>query len=151
MTLQLESYLGNPIESLSPLVTEFEKITKTFKLCSEQDFAGMKYNEILVCLKDDKRIESIFVNFPFIITAFEYTNIISNYGSPDNCIVKDKLETVSKSDSFNQSLVKRNYSTKEVEFKDKPLCMLWNKNDYTLKIMFYYEQNGMQLIFSSKY
>lgn len=155
MTLKIETFLGEPLESLASFVINFDNpsIFKTFKLRSEHDFCGLKYKQISVSITVDNMIKTISVTFPFIINSSEFDTITSCHGSPDNSFVNDKLLTENNSennaDGFGQELVKRTYSTKEVGLEGKPVFMLWNKKHFNIKIMFYHEHNGMQLIFGT--
>lgn len=165
VNIELEKYIGKIIEEL----IQFGDIDKSFKninfspelnnyrildLKSEEEFCGMSFNRLQITLDDNQIVQELSTVFPVIVDRLFYNKIITYYGYPNTIQVIDKLIKEKKSenniecnDGFNQSLKKRFFTTKEGKFENKPIFILWKKENYDIKLMFYYKENATQLTF----
>lgn len=163
MRLQLEKFIGKPIKEFA----RFGELEKPFQnhdffdelknrqsviLKSEEAIGGMSYNKLEVVLDDNEKIKELYTAFPEIIGRFFYDNMITHYGLPNTILGHDKILNESKRDNiyisgFYQNLSKRSYSLKEVSFGEKPIIIIWKRQNFDIKMMFYYKENATQLAF----
>ena len=165
LNIALEKYIGKQIEEL----IQFGDIDKTFNkidllpnqnnyrildLKSVEEFCGMSFNRLQITLDGNRIVQELSTAFPVIIDWLFYDKMIKCYGYPNTIQVIDKLIKEKKTENnieynggFNQSLKKRFVTTKEGEFENKPIFILWKKENYDIKLMFYYKENATQLTF----
>ena len=156
MNLELEKFIGKPIHEVLKL-GEIDIKGENFyalKLKNNGEFFGLPYSKLTVSTNINKIVELLYVVFPETLNKSFYNEMIKCYGSPNNILANDKLISESKTENykgedgaFNQNVIKRSYSMKEVNFEDKPILIIWKKSYYQIEMRFYYKENGTQLTF----
>lgn len=164
MNLKLEDFICKSVQKLTPF-GEFHKVNddlkevftllknkKTFILKPVTEFCGKTYERLEINLDDNQMVKDISTAFPEIVDRIFYDKMIKYYGVPSNILAYDKLISESKSNdfgagSFNQNLSKRSFSLKEASFDEKPVFIIWKKEYYDIKMMFYYKEKITGLTF----
>lgn len=89
------------------------------------------------------------------IIDFKFYNLfVDNYGKPSNRFVKTGNSSVNKSaeddesKSLKQKLKQTFFETKEGEFEDKPSGVFLEKENYTIKIIVFYDENFSSITFA---
>lgn len=165
VNMEIEKFIEKPIEELIH-IGDIDKPSKkidfspelknygNLNLKSDEAFCEMSFNRLQIIFDDNQIIHELSTAFPVIVDTFFYNKMITHYGYPNTIQVIDKINEAKESenniknkDDFHQILKKHFITTKEGKFEDKPFWVLWKKENYDIKLMFYYKQNATQLTF----
>ncbi|MEW7277511.1 hypothetical protein ABW636_02820 [Aquimarina sp. 2201CG1-2-11] len=118
------------------------------------DFYGMYSHALSVETDKNDTVEEITIHFGKVINRQFYDLFVEKYGEPIHIYVLSDLKVVSKIDSqesndpFHQNLTKREGDLIKGTFDDKPLFMIWEKDDFYIQAFMRYEQNISEITFS---
>lgn len=155
MLIRFEEFIGNDIALMPGFRCIFSEDDHSYYLKSQPDLKlyNTAYGTLKAITDTNKSIESVLISFSEILDSSIYNEMIKTYGYPNSILGIDELLSESRSDSeegdeFKQTLTKRDYSMKDVDYNDQPSLVFWNKGSYEIKIMFNYVQNWTQLVFT---
>lgn len=160
---RFEKLLGNHISiAVKAIGNDFENklYAKSFYYIPngfiKKDFHGMSYNMITILPNEKNIVQSISIHFEQLISLQLYNSLIEKYGIPDSIqIIKDKQlesESIIKDDNgkISEILRKSNFDLKEGSFEDKPLYIIWRKENFKIVAFQRHKQNISEIIFSLK-
>jgi len=114
-------------------------------------FKGIPYNIISLRIDEKDFVQSLTLHSNKLLTSNMYKSLIEEYGRPDSIQIIDttKIKEIksSVSSNFKQELKKVEFKTRDGSFEDKPIFILWNKQNYQLKLFFRYELNKCEITF----
>jgi len=114
-------------------------------------FYGMSYNLISIITDNNENIINITIHFNSIINRNFYNQFIVDYGLPNSIIVLDNfkflndLKKVNEKKIFNSSKVI--LDTKEGNFDDNPLFIIWKNANVNIKTLTKFEKDLTELTF----
>ena len=100
-------------------------------------------------------VESVTVYFRKIIDHSFYNSFVGNYGAPNSIQVIENRrrtsETLIKDETgkTTQTLTKNIFDLREGTFEENPLHIIWEKDDYQIKVFLRHEQSVSEITFSS--
>lgn len=101
--------------------------------------------------KKDDIIDAITFYFKEIINDSFYNAFINDFGIPDSIQVVENIKIISEGENeeagFNQYLRKSFIETREGGFEEKPFYMIWNKENYQIKILLNHKLNITTITF----
>ncbi len=166
-TIKFEQLLGNYVLDIenaigSNLVKQnFKKANITFYSNSDLldiNFYGIASNHITVQIDQKEVVRSISIHFPKVIDREFYDLFVKKYGNPKHTYIMSNMkEIISKEDnsqnnkndlSFHQNLRKREGDLIEGTFDDKPLFMIWEKENFYIQAFLRHKQNISEVMFS---
>ncbi|WP_422860237.1 hypothetical protein ACOKFD_04990 [Flagellimonas sp. S174] len=117
-----------------------------FVQSDDEIFSKADIRGIIITTDDNDTVERIMVDFKTVMDEDLFLDIVKQYGTPHKMFCKDTLlyENSGSLDGleFNES----DYSLKECGFENKPVCIVWKKDEIKLKFTMAYEPHKMQLI-----
>ncbi|WP_418639611.1 hypothetical protein [Winogradskyella sp.] len=159
--IDFENLLGKHI------LTVEEKIGKNFEnTLSDKNFYyiqnelikkelyAMPYNCLTILTNENDTVQSISVHFREVINRQFYDSFNKDYGKPNSILVIENRKTISKTitkdknGNIIQSLRKGEFDLREGNFEEKPLYIIWKKEDYQIKAFLRHKQNMSELTFS---
>lgn len=146
----VKSVIGNDFENKIFGEIFYYIIDENFK----KDLIGMPITSLTILSNDKHIIESVSVHFPTLITEDFYEKLIQLYGSPNEIKIIDKRTEVSREfisdEDFGQIVTKNDIELKNGSFKENPLFIIWEKENFTLKIFMRHKQGISEMTFKSK-
>ncbi|WP_346880774.1 hypothetical protein [uncultured Algibacter sp.] len=118
------------------------------------DFFGMECSHITLLTDDKDMLQSISIHFPKILNRKFYDLFIKKCGNPDNIQVIENRKIESKSfvkddnGKVVQTLRKSTFDLREGSFEEKPLYIIWKKDNYEIKAFLRHKQNISEITFS---
>lgn len=122
----------------------------------EEDYYGIPYKHLSLTTDENDTTETITVHFFEVINRKFYDSFMGTYGKPDSILVMHNPKNISKqtvTDTINnltQEIVKREFDLREGTFEEKPLYIIWEKDNYQVKAFLRHKQNISEIIFSVK-
>lgn len=119
----------------------------------KKDFFGMYYNQIIIHTDNYEVIKSITIYFDKLIDREFYNSFNKEYGMPKHIqIVENRRmesETLVKDDNGKviEHLRKNTFDLREGTFEEKPLYIIWEKENYEIKALLR-QENMSQITFS---
>ena len=109
-------------------------------------FYGKPYNHVVFYVNDNSIIESINISMLELIDKDFYTSFTKDFGEPKSIQVVDTSKVLSKKttidDGISTKRVQKNFiTTRNGTFDDKPLYMIWEKENFHIKILMEYSNN----------
>ncbi len=120
----------------------------------KKSFYGMSYNMMTILTNEKDIVESISIHFSSVINRQFYDEFLGAYGKPDNIQVIEnrqlESESVKKDDDGKiiETLRKSTFDLREGTFEEKPLYIIWKKENYEIKAFLRHKQNISEITFS---
>ena len=118
------------------------------------EFYGIPYKFVFIQTDRNNSIQSINIKFNSIIDFNFYEAFNEVYGVPNNILVIEKRNILSEENikdetyGFNQFLRKSELDLREGSFEEKPLYILWKKENYQIKALLRHKQGVSEIIFT---
>ncbi|WP_452603055.1 hypothetical protein [Pontimicrobium sp. MEBiC06410] len=117
-----------------------------------KDFYGMSYNFISVVKTENDTLHSITIHFRDVINRQFFDTFNEKYGEPDNIQIIENRKVISRStgkekDIFHQKLTKSTFDLREGTFEEKPLFIIWKKENYHIRAFLRHKQNISEIRF----
>ncbi|WP_346880773.1 hypothetical protein [uncultured Algibacter sp.] len=161
--IKFEELLGKHVSKFEDSIgIDFENtlFQKSFYYISDEftkkHFYGMEYNMVDIITNEDQKVQSISVLFRKVIDSQFYNAFIVNYGEPDHIqVVLNKKEIKEdypkeNNNDFTRNAKKYEIELKEGSFNEKPLYIIWKKDNYEIKAFLRHKQNMSEITFSIK-
>lgn len=136
---------------------ELKILTKNFQdisLKKETYYYSFQIKLLSLTIDYNDIISSISIPFKSVFSLEFFNLFIENYGVPDSIFVKTGEKIIGKSEekdeskSFKQKLTQTIFEIKEGELEYKPSFIFWKKENYTIKISMYYNENVCSITFN---
>ncbi len=158
--IQFETFLGKPLTLIEKTIGH-NLITKKFgdelfyssiekKLIGQGEFNSMPIRQITVISNDQNIVQSISIYFTEVIEEGFLNAFIQNYGYPSDILSMDKKTVVSESIHEGGELRKSEGNLITSTFQDKPLFIVWKKDQYQIKALLKHDQGTSMVTFSMK-
>ncbi len=114
---------------------------------------GIPYNMISIITDDKNIVTSITIHLHKLIDSKFYDLFIMDYGDPNTIQVIDGYDFIGKwteeesEEGFGSKSRKITFKMKEGTFEENPLFMIWNKENYQIKVLLKDEQNISEITF----
>ena len=157
---KFENFLGRDITYVDNMLLgegfECENIIglRIYTSFRSKRFYNTPYNMISIITDENEIVSNVNVHFLRIIDNNFYDSFILDYGIPDKIQVVDKPKQIggwTKSDGkekIEHKVRRVILKTREGEFEENPLFMIWKKKDYEIKTLTKENQNRSEIIFS---
>ncbi|WP_103069105.1 hypothetical protein [Aquimarina sediminis] len=159
--MKFEQLLGKPLSVFEKTIgNDFENRLhgKSFYYIPnehiEKNFFNMTYNIITILKNEKEVVQSISIHFPKTINRKFYDLFVEEYGKPNNIQVIKGQEFVSeshlkdKNGKILQTARKGNFDLVEGTFDEKPLFIIWKKENFYVQAFLRHEQNISEITFS---
>ncbi|WP_139062586.1 hypothetical protein [Aquimarina megaterium] len=146
-----EETIGNDFENKLFRKHSFYSIKDEFV---KKYFFGLNYNTIAIQTDENEIIESISIHFRKVIDRQFFDLFVEKYGEPDHTYIISNIKVVSETtphesnDPFHQNLTKREGDLIEGTFDEKPLFMIWEKDNFYIQAFLRHKQNISEITFS---
>ena len=171
--IKYENFLGEHITFAETITgNDFNKVNfnsedTEFRYCSNseylrelidykaKDYYGMPYIDLFIKTDKIDKIQSVTIHFRKTIDRKFYDLFTNDYGEPNSILVIDKRNIISEStlrDDNNkviQTSRKSELELKEGTFEDKPLYIIWEKDNYEIKALLRHKTGISEITFSS--
>ncbi len=145
----LNNYLGKPINEFDTVLVNghLSNVRKMYKLSdSEMCLYGYSIKNVYLHANDSNNVVDITVHFPMILDKLFYDHIVELYGLPKKVLKVDKIiERKASLDKDGSSVSSKTYSTKEVNFEDKPTIIIWETQTIKIDIIYNYLQGATKM------
>lgn len=161
-TIKFEELLEKHLSVVEKIVgsnfrkSNFEQVK--VRLYSSQylnmDFYGMFSHLLSVETDENDNVESITIHFRKVINRQFYNSFVEKYGEPNHIYVMSNIKVISETsphesgDPFHQNLTKREGDLIEGTFDEKPLFMIWKKENFYIQAFLRHKQNISEITFS---
>lgn len=152
MYLKLQHLLGENISKAEILDLAPIRCSKNmFYISSESYLFGYSFNHIAFFTNEDNTIEIITINLNGIINKTFYESISRHLGVPVSIQVVEYSEEVLKKTNVDglvpKTIEKRFIKTRNGIFEEKPLYIIWEKENLQVKVLIKYDQNSSEITF----
>lgn len=111
---------------------------------------------IFITTDENDKINQLKINLLALINESFFNVLVDQYGKPDNILIIDKVisnsgENLNPKSSYEQYVQKRAFKTREGNFQEKPIYIIWNKDDFQITFLMKYKQNTTEITFKKKY
>ena len=117
----------------------------------KKDFYGMSYNCVSITTNEKDIVQSISVHFRKVIPREFYDSFIKKYGEPNNIQIIENRQVISegmnKDPNFKAYLKKSTFDLREGTFEEKPLYIIWKKEQFQIKAFLRHKQNISEITF----
>lgn len=114
---------------------------------------GISYNFVTIQTNKTDNIESVTVHLSEIMNSQFYNSFIQKYGEPISVLVVENRKKVSetklKDDEITQHLKKNTFDLREGNFEEKPLYIIWKKENYQIKAFLRHKQGITEITFEA--
>ena len=159
--IDYENLLGKHISNIKDtLGNDFENnfFEKSFYYIKDENIKvnlfGINYNSISILTDKNEIIESVTIHLLSTIDKEFYNQLIQKYGQPNEIKVIEKKVIISnshlKEDIFSQDMKKSNIELRNGSFEEKPLYIIWRKDNFEIKIFSRYNMGISEITFKSK-
>ncbi len=154
-TIEYEFFIGKHVNEFS-VINELKRERKTnfnkYYMFSKKGkiFCGKTFNHLTIKTNNQEIIEDITLYFPVILDKTFYSSLTNRYGLPSQIRVADTITRSGKvhKDELVSYSMDQTTSLKEGNFDDKPIIVLWEKEDYQIRLFFKYEINVSEIEYS---
>ncbi len=158
--IEFEKLLRKHISIVEEIIgDDFENTLsrKSFYFISDEfvkkKFLNMSYNCLDINTNKNDIVASISIHFSEVIDRQFYNTFVEKYGTPDQIYVRSNVKVISEEvytsdDDFSSNLKKREGDLIEGTFDEKPLFMIWEKDDFYIQAFLRHEQNICEILFS---
>lgn len=160
--IKIENLLNSSISESSQLLNcnlDLD-ITKSFYINTKVicgDLLGKKYSSIALFTDENNLVKSISIRFNYVFEEIYYGKLIEEYGIPDSILIKSNQDIINKtktvfnenlSHDFSQKLTKSTFDLIHGTIDQNPLLVIWNIDDFQIKIIRRYNSNINNIIYS---
>lgn len=153
---EFQNFIGKDIKEIKRINSfklEHNKELNKYYVVSETGFKfyGKTYNNLTITTDDQDIIKDITIYINGIIDKVFYDTFNNNYDLPSDIRVVDTVKFISESEAKEGlgAYVKNEILfTKKGEFEDKPIVLIWNKNNYQIRFFLRYDINISEIKFN---
>lgn len=150
---RFDNLLGKHIKEVE-LKSEYRKYSDN-DMCSYFFETPVRYfnNTIQTAymeLDNREKIKAIDLKLGTLIDKSFYDNFVSIYGTPDKIIVSDVIVSESEKKTQNKTLKKTEHKARQGTFEEKPTFIIWEKEDFQLRILMKYPQEISEITFTKR-
>ncbi|MGB3607752.1 MAG: hypothetical protein WA775_11230 [Psychroserpens sp.] len=121
-----------------------------------RNYFGMYPKRYSLSLNNKKLVKSIIMHFDNIMSDHTFNALVEVYGEPDKTLVIHDRKLKQENTLINEDIqIETTVKTHELDlregaFTDKPLFIIWEKNDYKMTILLKHKSNSSMIVFNKK-
>lgn len=161
--MNFEELLGKPFSVVEVVIGTDFRNNENLKLKTnfyssinyvENDYYGMPNHHITILVDEKDAVKSITVHFRKVIDHEFYYLFIKDYGEPNHIQIIENRQILSESFTKDDNgeiinhLKKSTFDLREGAFEEKPLYIIWEKENFQIKAFIRHKQNISEVTFS---
>lgn len=156
-----ENFIDKDIQEVAKLLKcnlEINLLNKNLydiNLKEERTFYDFTYQYISIIIDEKNKVISFSIKLKNVIDGVFYNPFVNDYGKPNKALVEkgrklflESKSKVEESKTFQQELKHYTSVLEETSFEDNPKFILWDKENYQIKITIHYEFNVSEITFN---
>ncbi len=155
MNNNYELLLGEDISEVLINNSKFELVNDSIYYSIFYENPIEYFNNSIFCFfsitKNDK-IDELKIQLVDLIDEDFFNSLVNQYGKPDSILIIDKIIKISETidDKTKAEFVKNEIKTKVGTFQEKPLYIIWDTEEFQIKILMKYKQRKTEITFIKK-
>lgn len=140
MTTQpdIENLLYTHIDQIPNAISIYEEghpYINSYIVKGNFEYLNKQYSDLYISTDKKGIIQDFSFGIIGIMDRQFYNKMVAEYGEPDEITKKDNIVTGRPSTSRGITSVESTYTLKECTFEEDPLYIIWNKEEYKIKVL----------------